>query len=587
MMWPFFPLVALLAGPLSEPSCPGGVISHVFVDNHSVFDAPSLPEDPRVRWVYRTANRIHVRTRASFIRGEILLRPGDCLEVQLAEESARILRSFHFIANADVFGVRQPDGTQHLVVETRDEWTTKTAGDVSFRDGIRLNEFSVVEENLFGRGLTVGVFFVEDEVVREQGGLVEVPRVGRRNWDLHLSSARTRTGTSWQQGWVHPFVGEVGTMAFRQRIHRKAGEFAWSLPKGSEDSHWVVPMDVGGAEAVIARRVGAPGAFFVFGGGWSREWIRPGSVEEVQAVRIGDFDMRYPVDDARAEALRPQLQPLDVDRIHLMAGVRRVRHVGLRHLDALQGVQDVPLGAEFLVSVSPTVEVREGRHDRLLRGELFWGHRQGPWIAQARTILEGRDTESLGGAGGAMEDVLGGSYFLLYRQGQGKGVRTLVVRASAEGGWRMARPLQLTLGGPAGVRGLGLHEEPGGRRIVLSVEERIGLRSPFPEVFDLGTTLFVDTGRMWPGGRPWEVDSGWRSSAGVGLRLGFPAGSASVIRFDLALPLDGERRRPVLNIHAREWLGLDDALQRLDLDRSRWHGVRLRFPGVAQTGLGR
>jgi hypothetical protein len=346
-MWSLLPVLGLLAGPAADAPCPGGMISHVFVDNHSVFDAPALPEDPRVRWVYRTANRIHVRTRASFIRSEILLRPGDCLDERLAAESARILRSFHFIANADVFGVQQPDGTQHLVVETRDEWTTKTAGDVSFRDGIRLSEFSVVEENLLGRGLTVGVFFIEDEVVRERGALLEVPRVGRRNWDVHLSAAATRTGTSWQQGWVHPFVGEVGTVAFRQRVQRKAGEFAWSLPRGSEESHLVVPMETGGAEAVMARRLGRPGAFFVFGGGWSREWIRPGTPSEVQAVRTGDFEDRYPVDPSRAEALQAELQPLDVDRLHMTAGLRRIRHVGLRHLDALQGVQDVPWARNF------------------------------------------------------------------------------------------------------------------------------------------------------------------------------------------------------------------------------------------------
>jgi hypothetical protein len=133
---------------------------------------------------------------------------------------------------------------------------------------------------------------------------------------------------------------------------------------------------------------------------------------------------------------------------------------------------------------------------------------------------------------------------------------------------------------------LDLRDYPGARRVLLTAEERFRLASPFPEVFDLGATVFADAGRIFPGGRPWEQDSGWQGSLGLGLRLGFPAGSASVIRFDLAFPLEGGGARPMLMIHAREWIGLDDALRRLDLDRSRWHGVGLRFPGVAQRGPG-
>lgn len=590
MTWSMLPLILLTLFPLAEPPCPEGVVSHVFVDNHSIFDAPSLPDNPRVRWIYRAANRIHVRTRPSFIRGEVLLGPGDCLNEALVAESARILRSFQFIADADVFGVRQPDGTHHLIVETRDEWTTKTAGDVSFRGGIRLTEFSVVEENLFGRGLTLGVFMLDDEVVRERGGLLRVPRVGRRNWDLDLSAARTRVGTSWKQGWVHPFMGEVGTLAFRQSAQRTAGEFAWVLPRGSQNQHLVAPIETGGAEVVLARRIGTPGSYLVVGGGWSREWMRPGDRTQIEGVRRGDFDVRYPVDPQVQRSLEEELTHRDVDRLHWMGGVRRVRYVSLRNLDAIAGLQDVPLGTELLVSVSPTLVVREGGHDRLLRGELFWGAHEAPFVVQARAVLEGRDrptTVESPGTEGRFHDVIAGAYLLVYRVHEAPSSRTQVVRVGADGGWQTKHPFQLTLGGPSGVRGLDLHDEPGSRRIVVSIEDRIRLRSPLPDMFDLGTTLFMDAGRILPGQRPWEEDSGWRTSLGIGLRLGFPAGSASVIRMDIAVPMQGSGRRPVVNIHARDWLGLEDALRRLDLDRSRWHGVGLRFPGVAQRGPSR
>jgi hypothetical protein len=303
----------------------------------------------------------------------------------------------------------------------------------------------------------------------------------------------------------------------------------------------------------------------------------------VEAVRARDFATRHPAPSGLAEGLAGELKSLDVDRAHLLGGFRRIHHIARRRLDALDGLQDVALGGELLISVAPTLVVREGDHDRLFRGELFTGHQRGAWIAQTRTMVEARNLTREAADTGQMKDVLGAAYLLLYYTPEDTR-RTRVVRLAGEGGWRMSQPFQLTLGGPAGVRGFDLRDYPGAKRVVMTVEERFRFDSPFPQVFDLGGTLFADGGRIFPGGRAWEQDSGWQGSVGLGLRLGFPAGSASVIRLDLAFPLEGGGARPTLSIHAREWIGLDDALRRMDLDRSRWHGVGLRFPGVAQRG---
>ena len=65
-------------------SCEGAVITHVFVDNHSIFETP--PADSAgepgamstlARWV---VNRVHVRTRSSFIEDEVLFKAGDCFD---------------------------------------------------------------------------------------------------------------------------------------------------------------------------------------------------------------------------------------------------------------------------------------------------------------------------------------------------------------------------------------------------------------------------------------------------------------------------------------------------------------------------
>jgi hypothetical protein len=101
-----------------DPSCPGGRISQLFIDNHSIFDPEELADEQRFRWAYEIVNTLHVRTRPRFIRRELLFGIGSCYQAELLEESERLLREYPFIADADVFGLRQPDGSWHVVVDT-------------------------------------------------------------------------------------------------------------------------------------------------------------------------------------------------------------------------------------------------------------------------------------------------------------------------------------------------------------------------------------------------------------------------------------------------------------------------------------
>jgi hypothetical protein len=150
----------------------------------------------------------------------------------------------------------------------------------------------------------------------------------------------------------------------------------------------------------------------------------------------------------------------------------------------------------------------------------------------------------------------------------------LVLRASSAGAWRSRTPCQLTLGGELGLRGYAPERFPGGRRVVLSAEDRIFVGWPLPGVMDVGATVFADAGRIWPGDVPYGADSGWRASAGLGLRISFPAGSRTTYRVDLAWPLEsgtsiGDFR---FRFSIGEVLGLAGAFREMQVRRSRPEG---------------
>jgi len=559
--------------------CPEGRVSRIFVDNHSVFDPGSVPADRRIRWAYRLANRIHVRTRRDFIEDELLLSVGDCYDPVLSRESARILREFRFIASADAFSVPQEDGSRHMVVETRDEWTTKVAGDVRFDGGLEIRGVSVIEENFLGRGISLGAYFREEDERRDVGGVFGIPRIGGGNWDLATAAGRTRVGSTWNQAVIHPFVGEVGTFAFRQRAHARQDLFTWHLPNGLPWTHLVAPLDVGGLEVTAARRFGTAGRFFLVGGGLSREWVRPGIRSEVEGIRAGAFEDRESVPDSIASPILGQLQSREATRVNLLLGVRRVRYQQRGGLDALAGVQDVPTGRELLLSVGPSVGGGQGPGDFFLRGDAFGGFATESVVGQLYLSLEGRHERQSGDD--AVRDLLGEFHAFLYRDIRTTIPQTLVLHVSGQGGWRTDAPFQLMLGGPDGVRGYPETAFPGGRRLVVTVEDRFRLPSPVPDLADLGATLLADLGRIHQGDAPWADPSGWQGTVGAGLRIGFPAGSSSVVRLDVAFPLGpGSDGRPRLVLQAREWVGIMDDFRNPSLGRARRSGVSSQFTGV-------
>ncbi len=576
--------------PPADP-CPQGEISHIFIDNHSIFDPARLPDDDRIRWAYVLANRIHMRTRADFIRDELLFREGDCLDPEAIRETARVLREFRFIAGADVFDVEQPDGSSHVVVDTRDEWSTKLALSVRFDEGLRLEGGSLVEENLMGRGISAGAFWISREQQRSVGALAEIPRVAQTNWDVRAAVASTRIGEMLDQAVIYPFQGErVGT-AFRQEVSHRRDLFSYVLPAETRNadgdllSHFLLPVVEQRLQVGMSHRFGEPGSFLIAGGGVSYERIHPSGLESVRAVRGREFAEHVPVDAALAAPLASQLHARRAFRINLRGGVRQIRFAERRGLDTVDGVQDLPLGREAILTLGRSVGSTgpDRPPDLLARVNLFRGGELGPILSFATLAGEARREAGVGGTRG-WRDTLLEFQTHNYWHPEGPGSPTVLLRVAAQGGWRTDAPFQLTLGGPDGIRGYSDTALPGARRAVASAEGRWKLPNPLADFMDLGMTVFGDTGRMWAGDVPFGTDTGWRSSVGAGLRVGFPAGSASVIRVDVAIPTDGAGpRSPIVRISAREWLGLLDDTRSRQLLRSRRSGLTPDYSGVVQN----
>ncbi len=555
--------------------CPQGRITNVFVDNKSIFDVDEA-EKSRMDWAYSLANRLHIKTRAGFIRREILFDAGDCYDPLLLEESSRILRSYTFISRADVFAVDQPDGNKHVVVDTQDEWTTKVDLGVSFDGGLQVEGVDLTEENLFGQGILAAAYLRQRKERRDRGVRVLFPRLFGTRLDGLGSAGVTRVGRLWELGINYPFVGEVGRFGVRQSFRRRDEQFPYALGPGEEFSHVLLPLQDERAEITAALRVGEPGSLTTFGLGLSRETLSfENFATGVEVARANDFENTEAASATYLGRIVGQTRASSTTRVNILLGQRNLRFLRVRGLDPLAGEQDIQLGTDVGLTLGKSLGILsagdfDNSNDLYTRIRIFLGSDPGTSFVFANVGIEGRRLFDGRVNSEVWRDLVGEFDFYGYVRSRRLPGHTFFTRASAAGGWLMNTPFQLTLGGRAALRGFEEEDYPGARRVLFALEDRIFVRWPMPDLIDLGFTIFADAGRMWAGDVPFGADSGWRGTVGGGLRFGFPAGSRSVVRADLAFPVGSPiSRGPILRISLTEGLGLKQGFFDPQLERSR------------------
>jgi hypothetical protein len=496
-------------------------------------------------WAYRTLNTLHVRTRPSFIRRELLMDVGDCYDDLLVSESERLLDRYPFLESARITAESDASGARSLTVRTRDAWSTTVGLGLTYDNGVNLESFGVTETNLLGRGLLAAFSHREFRELRAQSLRLATPRLFGRT-DASVQFGRDRPGRFFNEYLRYPFLGDAGRYAVRQGYSRGTTYFAYATPDGDGRSQILVPAYREVIELSAAERFGEAGRSIIVGLTLSRDVNR---FHGPEATIDGDLDEPRPIPpDQVPDAIAAEIQDNASSRLWLHLGVRRIRYEDVPGLDALQDDRIIGVGMFAGVSVGRGFDVLtphdvRGLDDVFARARLSYTTRIGSSLVHGSAAFESRYDD------GAWRDQLGGAELVAYLRTAALPAQTLFLRSSLAGGRRTTAPFQLSLGGRESVRSLPEDAFPGGRSVRFVLEDRITL--PWPaHAFDLGLTLFGDAGRVWPGDAPLGVDSGWQYAVGAGVRFAIPAGSRYAWRADLAFPAGGTRGDPVFRLTA-------------------------------------
>jgi hypothetical protein len=374
-----------------------------------------------------------------------------------------------------------------------------------------------------------------------------------------------------------PFTGERSKWAFTEKFHYREDYFSYTTSGVENPTHVMVPFLRRFAQLSLARRFGDPGRLLVLGGGVSRESLEfPEGPRGIRIVEDQQFNELLPALGDQIEEVSRQTTPMRATRLNLFGGFRNIDFVLRNGLDAVLALQDVQVGSEVMFSVNPTLPgIGSDTDEKDVHAEVraFWATATGPWVLEGRLQAAGRYTWDGEGSREGWRDLISEVEFKGFRRFSETGGHTLFARASGARSWSMDRPFQLTAGGRVGVRGYSEDAFPGGRRMLFSLEDRFPLIQS--EILDGGLAVFGDLGRVWGQDVPYGVDSGWRSSVGVGFRVNLPSGVLRTSRIDFTLPLSGDR--DTYGVYFRFYTEIGGLLQTPkrpgQVDRSRWSGI--------------
>jgi outer membrane translocation and assembly module TamA len=487
----------------------GAVIGEIRIVIGDVFDTDIKGED---KWLYRTANRLHINTRESVVRDQLLFKPGEPYRHRLMRETERILRAKNYLYEAYIVPVAFDGSTVDLEVRTRDVWTLNPGFSFSRKGGENAIGAEIQEDNLLGTGRRLGL---------EWDSNVDRETIGVHYFDPHFKHSFTRFGL----GYVDADDGstkllELNRPFYALDVRRAAGIYLLDYERN--DPRYVLGEEVGEFqhreeyyEAYAGRSRGLQGRWvrrWTAGLTYERDTFAPEPTEPLGGPLPPDRELAYPwigldlVEDSFEERVN-QDQILRTEDV--LVGLRASVKVGYAS-EAFGADRNAVIAS---ASVHDGADLRPGT-------SLFGS------LAASGRIEDGQLVNGLLGAEGR---------FYLETSKYSKFFASVSGAVTEQ----LDPELQLTLGGDNGLRGYPLRYQAGTARALLTLEQRYYTKwYPF-RLFHVGAAAFFDMGRTWGTDVTGAESAGLLKDVGLGLRLGSSRSSfGNVIHIDLAFPLD-------------------------------------------------
>ena len=486
------------------------VIGQVLIDNQNIFNLEDPKDDTKI---FRLADRLHVKTRASVVRSQLLFKPGQPYSSRLVQESERILRANSYFYDAWIRPVRYQDGKVDLKVTTRDVWTLNPGFNYSRSGGTNSTGLQLEEANLLGTGAALK--YAYSSTVDRSGSSVSLT-------DSHFLNSWTAVGLSYGNFSDGEQRGITVTRPFYSLDTRSAGSFA-----AIHDTQIDPLYDLGQIVDQFQDKHELVQAYY----GWSAG-LKNGWVQRWTAGLTYDEHVFAPVSNSEGTT---NLLPADRRFTYPFIEWDLVEddYLKLWNHDQIGRTEDYQLGMAAGARLGwAQAGLGSSSSALIMNASANKGFREGKSTLLLYSDFSGRLQQ------GSLQNGLLNASARYYVEQSKNWLFFSTVNGTK--GWNLDLDNQILLGGDNGLRGYPLRYQDGTARALFSVEQRYFTDwYPF-RLFRVGGAIFYDMGRTWGNAPLAQPSLGLLKDVGFGLRFGNArSGLGNVIHVDLAFPLDG------------------------------------------------
>ena len=473
----------------------------------NIFDETKPGERTRL---FKLVNRLHVQTKSSTLRAQLLFAEGDLYSDRVLQETARNLRTLRYLREPVLTPVCYTPGFVDVLVQTRDVWTlspTLTFG----RKGVNnATSFGVEDNNFLGFGKVLELSQRSDRKRDSSSLIYRDPNLAFGRWTLDAVLTKSSDGQNASLRIEHPFYsldsrwqgvaeltdfdGEQSRSVFGNEIDRyrqrtQRGELGFGFSNGLVD-------------------------------GWSKRYFTGLRYERQQFSALATSTLAIPDDRTLAY---PYVR---------MEGVQDDFATTFNQ-DQIGRTEDQIFGIHYSLELGLSLPaLGADRSQGLLQAKVSDGLRIRD---KERLFLSAYGEGRFIGRG--ENQLIGASARYFYRQSDRSSFYALL---SADYGRNLDAESPLILGGENGLRAFPFDYQYGDRRAQLTLEQRIYTDwKPF-KLFQVGAAAFIDVAKVWGKASVFDEDLGTLADIGIGLRLGsLRAARANSLHIDLAYPVNG------------------------------------------------
>jgi outer membrane protein assembly factor BamA len=491
----------------------GAIIGAIEFDTRQIFDVHDARENSGL---YHFADQLHVRTKESTIRAQLLFRPGDRYRAQQLAETERNLRAVHYIYDAHVVPVKYAQGQVTVRVITKDVWTLSPGVSFGRSGGANSSSVDLSDSNLLGSGKSLALTHASNVDRRSTGVTLGDPNLLGSRWALASGVVNAGDGN--------------------------ARSFALAQPFYSLDTPWTATVKASQFDRTVSRynrgdivdQFKREEAYYELSGGVSSGLI-VGWTRRVYAGVRYDRNLFTQVPGTRTPAV--VLPPERTLSYPFIAGeLLQDDYRKIGDQNQIGRTEDLYFGTHLYAEIGYSgTAFGANQNDLLITTSAAKG-----WQLSEHTQLFLANTVNSRVEGGSMRNFYADGTATYYWRWQPGCLFFAFLNGTTT--HALDPDSQLLIGGDSGLRGYPLRYESGTSRGLLTLEQRFYTDwYPF-RLARFGAAVFGDVGRTWGSGAIGNSDPGTLSDFGFGLRFGNTrSGLGNVLHIDVAFPLQGDR----------------------------------------------